>query len=287
MTIRGFKVTTRSELEVELLQGWTLEDSFERLALPLADLMTLLSGTRCSLRSLDLWSGDWCSVYGYHIHPDAPESAGELLLRQGQAGLDFVARWSALHRRISPVPQIVAAAVSGEFQTVEAEALSLVTAVEALHRVLDPSSRRFSEKEINDSLTALGESALPSAVRTTFESALRQYWHEYTYPQRVKTLAEPVAAVVPECIGRIGQWKNAVVNQRIALAHGKQAGGMGDDEIFRMISLNRSIRWMMTLRLLLLAGVNPSVLATATRQSDRFESDRDLWVAQWPKIYGE
>ena len=73
MTIRGVNVATRSELEVELLHGWTLSDSFERVALPLADLMTLLSGTRCALRSLDLWSGDWCSVHGYHIQPDAPE----------------------------------------------------------------------------------------------------------------------------------------------------------------------------------------------------------------------
>ena len=285
MTIRGVNVATRSELEVELLHGWTLSDSFERVALPLADLMTLLSGTRCALRSLDLWSGDWCSVHGYHIQPDAPESAGEFLLRQDQAGLDVVARWVAFHRNITPVPQILAAATSGEFQTVEAEALSLVTAVEALHRALDPSARRFSEEQINDSLTALGESVVPPAVRETFDSALRQYWHEYTYPQRVKALAGPVAAVVPDCIGRIGRWKNAVVDQRIALAHGKQAGGISDDEILRTISLNRSLRWMMTLRLLLLAGVDPDVLAAATRQSSRFESDRRLWQAHWPRIY--
>jgi hypothetical protein len=286
MTIRGIDVTTRSELEIELFHGWTLEDSFERLALPLADLMTLLSGARCAIRSLDVWSGRWCSVHGQHIDPTGPETAGEMLLRQEQAGLDVLARWLALHRKTTPVPQILAAATGGEFQTVESEALSLATAVEALHRVLEPKARRFSTDEINMSLAALAESTVPGAVRETLESALSQYWYEYTYPKRVKTLAEPVAAVVPDCIGRIGQWKNAVVNQRISLAHGKRAGGMGDDEIFKVISLNRSIRWMLVLRLLLLVGIQPEELATAVGGSRRFVNDRDLWRAHWPKIYG-
>ncbi|ORJ61228.1 hypothetical protein B5M45_13060 [Mycobacterium simiae] len=285
-TIRGIDVTTRSELEVELFQGWTLEDSFERLALPLADFMTLLSGARCVLRSLDVWSGRWCSVHGQHIDPNGPESAGEMLLRQEQAGLDVLARWLALHRKTTPVPQILAAATGGEFQTVEAEALSLATAVEALHRVLEPKARRFSTDEIDASLNALGKSTVPGAVRETLESALRQYWYEYTYPKRVKTLAEPVASVVPDCIGRINQWKNAVVEQRISLAHGKRAGGMGDDEIFRMISLNRSIRWMLVLRLLLLVGIPPEELTRALGRSRRFINDRDLWRAHWPKVYG-
>jgi hypothetical protein len=145
--------------------------------------------------------------------------------------------------------------------------------------------RRFSEDEIEASLTALDASEIPGAVADTLASALRQYWHEYSYPKRVRPLAEPVADAVPACIGRLGRWKNEVVEQRIALAHGMGHGRLAADQVLRMSTLNRSLLWMLTLRLLLEAGVNPSVLAGATASSERFESDRGQWTLHWPDVF--
>ena len=284
--IRGFAVETRSQLEIELTSGWTMQEVVTRALQPLADLMTILSGAACVVRSLEVWTSKWCSVHGYQVDPAGAVSAGKLLFVQPQVGLDFLARWLEVHYRTTPVPQILAAATRNEFPTVEAQALTLATAVEALHRTLYPDARRFSVEEITLSLNSVAVSDIPKPVAETFVSALRQYWHENTYSQRVRALAEPVSAAVPSCIGRLGRWKNAVVDQRHALAHGMKSGRLEADQILRMGSLNTSLQWMLVLRLLLEAGVAPGILAEATAQSERFAEDRCEWTRHWPKIFG-
>jgi hypothetical protein len=284
--IRGLHVSTYSQLEIELVDGWTMDEVVDRALSPLASLMTILSGKPSVVRSLDVWANDkWCSAHGYAIDPNGPESAGELLFTQPEIGLDFLASWLDLHRRCTPVPQILAAVIRNEFPTVEAEALSLATAMEALHRGLFPAARRFSTDEINQSLAAMATSGIPTAVSDTLSSALRQYWHEYSYPQRVREIAEPVAATVPTCIGNLGRWKNAVVEQRISLAHGMEQGGIGREQVLRMSTLNQSIRWMLTLRLLLLAGASPILLAEATDRSERFKQDIAQCREHWPGVF--
>jgi len=285
--IRGFQVSTTSQLEFELFRGWTIAEVGVRVLNPLADLMTLLSGKPCSIRSLEVWAGKWCSVYGYRIDPSAPESAGDLLLTRPDVGLEFLPRWLEIHRRTTPVPQILAAVIRNEFPTVESDALSLATAVEALHRTLHPGARRFSNEQIDEAASAVASSDMSAEIADSLSSALRNYWHECSYPQRVAALADPVAQAVPACIGRLGRWKKAVVDQRIALAHGLGQNGLSGENLRQMLALNQSLHWMLTLRLLLEAGIDDVVLASATEQSERFGNQRDNWNAEWPRIFGE
>lgn len=249
--------------------------------------MTLLSGKPCAIRSLDVWSDDWCSVHGHQIDPASPVTAGELLFTRPHVDPGFLSKWFDVHQRTTPVPQILAAITRSEFPTVEADALSLATAVEALHRVLDPEARRFSSELIDESLRAVAESTIPADIARTFDTALRRYWHEYSYPQRVKALAEPVAEAVPAAIGNLGRWKKQVVDQRIALAHGIGQSGLSTDRIRQMHSLNQSVHWMLKLRLLMEAGVDTAVLAAATDESERFNNQRRNWLHSWPKIFAE
>ncbi|MGB3485954.1 MAG: hypothetical protein WBB07_27505 [Mycobacterium sp.] len=183
--LRGLHVTTTCQLEIELIHGWSLRDITVRVAQPLADLMTLLSGKPCVTRSLDVWADTWCSVHGYQIDPSGAESAGELFFTRPQVHPEFLPRWLELHHRLTPVPQILAAVVRNEFPTVEADALSLATAVESLHRALEPGARRFTSEHINESLSAIEESTMPKNVAHAVSTALRQYLYEYSYPQRV------------------------------------------------------------------------------------------------------
>ncbi|WP_245906418.1 ApeA N-terminal domain 1-containing protein [Mycolicibacterium palauense] len=284
--IRGFNVNTYSQFEIELFDGWTGPELVERALIPMSDLMTLLSGAECLVRSLEVWSSErWCSVYGYHVSPGAAQSAGEVFLHQPHVGFDFLARWLDLHFRLTPVPQILAAFTRREFPTVEAEALSLVTAVEALHRTLYPDARRFTTDQIDKSLDAVAGSEIPEPVAVTMTSALRQYWHEYSYPQRVRALAEPVSNAVPTCIGRLGRWKNAVVEQRISLAHGLTQRRMPAEQILKMSALNRSVYWMLVFRLLLEAGIPPALLAEKSDEYQRFRNDRDQWRRHLPDVF--
>lgn len=250
-------------------------------------LIDVAIGKACAIRSLDVWSGDWCSVHGHQIVPAGPATAGELLFTRPHVDPEFLARWFEVHRRTTPVPQILAAITRNEFPTVETDVLSLATAVEALHRIIDPNARRFSSELIDQSLKAVAESSIPSEIARTFDTALRQYWHEYSYPQRVQALAEPVAEAVPACIGRRGRWKKQVVDQRIALAHGIGQSGLSADKIRQMHSLSQSLHWMLTLRLLIEAGVDTAVLASATDESERFNNQRRIWLQNWPTIFAE
>lgn len=284
-TLRGFGGTTRTALGVELSEGWTLQEVRNLFAIPVTSLMTLLSGGRCATRELSVWSGQrWSTVHGEGVEPEAPENSGELLFGRHSVGLELISTWMRLHERISPVPQIVAAATAGEFQTTESEALAMVTGIEALHRLLHPDSRRFSEEDVASAQTAIGSSDMPASISESFTNALRDWWFEDSYPMRVAALAEPVAEAVPDCIGRLNKWKAAVVQLRHDLAHG--LGGEFDEASHsHRKSLVASIRWMLTLRMLLEAGVEPEVLDLATSGSDRFARDSARWKAHWPKVF--
>ncbi|MGB3485175.1 MAG: HEPN domain-containing protein [Mycobacterium sp.] len=103
--------------------------------------------------------------------------------------------------------------------------------------------------------------------------------------KRVQALAEPVAAAIPACVGHLGRWKKAVVDQRIALAHGLGQSGLSTHQLRQMSSLNQSLHWMLTLRLLLEAGVDGAVLSAATEQSERFKNQRRNWIYCWPRVF--
>lgn len=286
--LHGVRVNTAADLVAELTDGWTLADCFRRLTIPLTTLMTLLSGKPCGLRSLSLWresEDSWSAVYGRHVDPQAPAKCGELLLDRIDVGVDFLPNWLALNERLGPVPHILAAVIRGELPTVEAEALALVTAMEALHRTLAPGVRRFEQQDVDAAVAGLQSSTVPPVIRKSLQDALGSWWPEYSYPMRVSALAEPVATAVPQCVGRLGRWKQAVVNQRVALAHGLETGGMDIESLTRMHALNLSIRWTLLIRLLLLAGVSPEVLLTAAGQSERFSQDADIWRTYWPRVF--
>ncbi|MEX3644335.1 HEPN domain-containing protein [Mycolicibacterium porcinum] len=285
--IHGTKLTTFASLEAELVQGWTLSECFGRFVTPLSTLMTLLSGESCRARSLSVWTEQdgWIDIHGRGIEPESPAKCGELLLHREQAGLDFFSNWLSIHRQVSPVPQILAATVRKELPTIEAEALSLVTAMEALHRILDPAAKRFSNAEVDAAVRSLATSEVPATIRKSFIDALGLWWPEYSYPMRVKALAEPVSAAVPKCVGHLNRWKAAVVEQRVSLAHGLGTNGLTADLALQMVALNRSIRWMLLIRLLLLAKVPADVLRVATDQSEDFQRDHRLCREQWPRIF--
>jgi len=53
-----------------------------------------------------------------------------------------------------------------------------------------------------------------------------------------------------------------------------EQGRLETDQILRMSALNRSLQWMLTLRLLLEAGIDAAVLKTTTSELDRYRADR-------------
>ncbi|MBT0568612.1 HEPN domain-containing protein [Williamsia sp. CHRR-6] len=285
----GFRVSTNTTAVITVDTAPTLPDALHRLATPIATLMTLLSGAESSVRRVEVKNDDVrVEVFGYQVATDAPESAGDLLLYRSVLGDEFLPRWLELAQRVTPVPQILAAAWSDEFTTIDTEALTLATVAEMLHRRLYPAATRFSDGQIAQATEALRESQVDDAVKDSLIEALQGWWAEESYPQRLKQLAEPVAAAVPSAVGKIGRWKEAVRAQRVAAAH-----GLGEDDagaapdILEVYALTQSLRWVLTFRLLLEAGVTPDQLATAAEQSERYRNAVRLWNERLPRIYAE
>ncbi|MBB1023079.1 HEPN domain-containing protein, partial [Dietzia sp. DQ12-76] len=283
----GFKVSTNTAAVFNIDGGLVLTDALSHVATPIASLMTLLSGAKCSVRKFGLAEGDIrVNVLGHQVDVEASGSSGELFLYRGDVGDDFLPRWLELARRVSPVPQILAAAWSDEFATVETEALTLATAAEMLHRRLYPNAKRFSEEQVEQAIEALRDSAVEEPVKESLNSALRQWWSDKSYPQRLREITEPVVEAVPSAVGKLGRWKEAVRAQRVAGAHGlgEEESGHASD-ILDVYALNQSLRWVLTFRLLLEAGVAPDQLADAAQRSERYETAARRWYDRLPHIF--
>jgi ApeA N-terminal domain 1 len=199
-------------------------------------------------------------------------------------GADFIGRWLDLAMRTSPVPQILAAAYSGEFATVEAEALYLCTAAETLHRRLNPNERRWTAQTVDEGISGLAEATMPDEVRQALTQALGQYLFEPSFPLRIEALATRVGAVLPGCVGRVNRWKRAVTDQRNALAHGLPPRGSRID-LTKMHAISRSLRWVLTVYLMLEAGAPAEQLAESTQANERYERDWRNWRRVWPRVF--
>ncbi|ULP48050.1 HEPN domain-containing protein [Mycolicibacter virginiensis] len=282
------KVTTNTGLEI-LFEGTVpLPVVVSDIAVPIKSLLTILHGTDSRVRKLTVSTpaGDSADVYGHIIDRSAPRDiVNDLLLTLDAAGgADFIGRWLDLAKRTSPVPQILAAAYSGEFATVEAEALYMCTAAETLHRRLHPDDRRWTAETVQAGISGLATSTMPDDVRQALEQALSQYLSEPSFPTRIEALATRVSEVLPDCVGRVNRWKQAVTNQRNTLAHGLPSQS-GNIDFTKMHYITRSLRWVLTLYLLLEAGVPPDKLAEATRANDRYERDWRNWRRVWPRVF--
>lgn len=281
-------VTTDTRLAVSFEGAVPLPVVVSDVSIPIASLLTILHGVECRVRRLNVTTpaADSANVYGHIIDPAAPrDPAGELLTTLGRAGgADFIGRWLDLAKRTSPVPQILAAAYSSEFATVETEALYLCTAAETLHRRLNPDERRWSDQTVDEGISGLAEAAMPDEVRQALTQALSQYLFEPSFPMRIEALATRVGEVLPDCVGRATRWKRAVTDQRNTLAHGLPPEGSGID-LTKMHAISRSLRWVLTLYLMLEAGAPAEQLAESTRANQRYERDWRNWRRVWPGVF--
>ncbi|SIE78670.1 Uncharacterised protein [Mycobacteroides abscessus subsp. abscessus] len=283
-------LTTGTRLKLAFDRAVSLPTMISTVAIPIATMLTLLNGAECRVRRLNLSvpSGDSADVYGHVVDASGPRDSGEegLLTLDGAGGADFMGRWLDLSQRVSPVPQILAASYADEFQTVETEALSLCIAAENLHRRLYPDVCRWTAETVEEAGTGLKDADIPDEVRQALQQAVGQYLYEPSFPTRIEALARQAAEAVPECVGRINRWKSAVTDQRNNLAHGLRSEGE-DSDLVEMHYIARSLRLVLTVCLLLEAGVPVDRLAAAVRANSRFERDARNWRRVWPKVFAD
>lgn len=278
----GGQIRTHNVLAVEGLSGWTLAETFDRFIHPVQSLMSILAGERSEILDVEVKVGEkWCAVFGTAVNRQAERPAdypGKMLLTRENLPLEAIAAWCSASAMLTPTPHVIAAALSGAFQTVDAEALALATTAEGMDATLHPDSRRFSVQDVEDAKRALRASAVPVVVRNVLSSALGTYLYKDSYPIRMKRLATEVCAASSGCIGEPDRWKDAMRRMRNGLAHSNRDAEAGaEDRLREMHATCRSLRWALQIRLLLHIGVPPTVLSSALDASKKFRRDAKLW----------
>jgi hypothetical protein len=278
----GGRIRTMNLLAVEGLSGWTLAEMFDRFIRPVQALMTILAGERSEILDVEVKVGErWCAVFGDAVKRQAEQPTddrAQMLLTRESFPLEAIAAWCRTSALLTPTPQVISAAMSGAFQTVDAEALALTTTAEGMDAMLYPDSRRFSVEEVEAAKRALRKSEVPLAVRNELSSALGTYLYKDSYPIRMKRLATEVSAASAGCVGDPDRWKDAMRRLRNDLAHSnRDAEADAEERLLAMHAASRSLRWALKIRLLQHAGVSPAVLSAALSASKRFRRDAGLW----------
>jgi hypothetical protein len=208
-----------------------------------------------------------------------------VLINRLDLGLDRLAAWLDAAERLTPLPHIVAGTVEASDRTVPDRLLELAIAAEGVHRKLYPDARRLTEQQVHDALAVLGKSGMEREAREALCTAMKLYLWEPSYPQRLEALAADVSVAVPGVTGNTTKWRNAIRDVRVGSAHALETGAITTDVLYGYSTLEKSLRWLLTGRLLLELGVPADNLAEKFSIYERYQrflrnAKRDL-----PTIY--
>lgn len=286
--VTGASITTAAWLRWTVPTGQTLSELLREFVTPLSTLLTLLVddlSRALALEVRDPATERWLDVYGPTVVDDVSTDPATPLLSLGDLGLPAVARWLEYFSVLSPVPQIVAGAVAVGNRTVENQVLELATAAEGLHRRLYPADRQLTDEQVETGLKALDDIAVNGQVREVLHQALRTYLWDRSYPQRLKTLIKDVESTAPDVVGRANRWRRLVTDARIGFAHSKPGSSSTEAQAREYLVLARSLRWLLTLRLLLAAGIDTGALRESVAKSQKYQQFLTTAREALPSVY--
>lgn len=311
--VHGGQIRRWNRIGLTGLSGWTLEEAMTSFVLPIKTLMTLLTGASARVLTVEVQVGErWCEVFGRHIDgvvSDPVPVASEMLLPATGLTLEQIETWVRVARDLSPVPQVVAAGIAGEFASVGTQALVMATAAESLDRRLRPGVREFEPDVMAEAAAVLDDAAIDERLRKKVVDAVETYMGEPSMPNRLQVLALHVARVAPDCVGKVNRWKRAVTDMRNNGAHGLKGeqplapgtvnrprhdtavSSNGPDEdaddLARAYTLALSIRWALRIRVLQECGISNQVLGEALAKFSEYAKNRSQWSHCWPGIYAD
>ena len=262
---------------------------------PLFSLFTLATDRSCSPLALqvqeDSPEGPWWDVYSAALQADdgAPNLRWELplwLLQPGDLGLREIGAWLDQAGTLGPMPAVVADLAQASSISLDTQALLLATVAEGLHRCLYPDEVRF-DQQTAERVKATAAEAVNSIHEKAKETVRGFLSHveEVGYGARLTGLAAVAEDVAPGITGHTSGWKNLVYKVRNLYAHRFDSSFLDDGDIDDRLTVAVSLRWLLTIILLLQAGVDASVLRSRLadhEQYQRFLADAQIWR---PDIY--
>jgi hypothetical protein len=291
--ITGAYIDTTTWLRVETAEGLKIHEAWRRFPVATSALLTLLFDVKCPPVAFEVQDPEtkrWCEVVMPDLARDVANTGSTkrdqaVLINRLDLGLDRLAAWLDAAERLTPLPHIVAGTVEASDRTVPNRLLELAIAAEGVHRKLYPDARRLTEQQVHDALAVLGKSGMEREAREALCTAMKLYLWEPSYPQRLEALAADVSVAVPGVTGKTTKWRNAIRDVRVGSAHALETGAITTDVLYGYSTLEKSLRWLLTGRLLLELGVPADNLAEKFSIYERYQrflrnAKRDL-----PTIY--
>lgn len=281
-------------LTIQELEPCSLIDLERRFLRPLITLFTLATDTPCELRAHQVQESPdrpWWDVYSSAIHAENNKllqwEQPRWLLWPTHLSLRSLCTWLDRVEKLGPLPPVVADLAHAKTISVETQVLLLCTIAEGLHRRLYPDEVRFDEDtadSIKDAAVEAVRSLHPDAASTV--RGFLSHIEEVGYAKRLTMLAKAAESAAPGITGRTSKWKELVYGARNGFAHRPVGVNfLGDKDIDRYMTIILSLRWVLTMVLLLQADIDPAALAERTADHEaykRFLADVRRWQ---PGIY--
>jgi hypothetical protein len=256
---------------------------------PLASLLALAAqhrvectgweaGDRSSLTPF----GPRHSVHAACVHPGlgAPSRGGNIVT-VAELGLERIGPWLDRQRLLGGVTRAIVAARDDSARPEPNRFLEAATAVEGLHRRLDPQARRLTDEEHQRLLNHVA--AIEPASLGEFARARLQHAHEPTFKDRLRALAGSTADAAPGLTGRTNRWAQAVVDARNGFAHHLDKTAATDDEL--LAGLQETITWLVTAVLLLDIAVDSDSVHRWLSRSPWYKTLQHRLRTILPSIY--
>jgi hypothetical protein len=284
-TARGAALTRQAWLELASPDSRTVDELWTTLVGPVSTLLSLALDTDCppiALQVAHAVDGPWLDVHHpVLVRPGTDRPPRHQLLYREHLGLPELAHWLAASPRLRPIPALVAGVRVGSERTVENQLLELATAAEGLHRRLFPGQRvldaedakriRATIKHATDLSRILKEAALNALA----------FLGQPSFARRLAHLLEQATPALPGLIGDPKQWVGDIKTSRNAFAHRLEAGQDLPD-LRGWWDQRESLRWVLTVVLLLHAGVSADVLAQRMQLHEPYRHFRRAAGRQWP-----
>lgn len=211
-----------------------------------------------------------------------------MLLQFPHLTLPQVATWLNLVDDLGPLPPVIAKAMSTSSIAIETDVLNLTTVAEGLHSRIFPARKRMSQDEAAR-LRKLVRDAVKDESdehKATIRDATG-HLTELSYKQRLLGLAEEASRAAPNIVGDAGKWASIVRDCRNDYAH-RSAGFLDRKSIDKYLGVILSLRWILTVVLLLQTGIAPELLAKRLDQDQAYQfflvQTRELLPEAYPKV---
>ncbi|WP_143465902.1 HEPN domain-containing protein [Kribbella sp. ALI-6-A] len=271
-----------------------LERILKDFVKPLSDLATIAIGSQSWSVSIQLrTSADspWsilCHPLLDTPHPVPPKAKREhQVVHYADVRLQGLAAWLANSVSLDVIPTLVAGQVGRTGPSLEIRLLVLASAAEGYHRRIHPHERRLSPEQIEKIPPAI------SSLKDRLDSETRAAMHESTgyldepvFRKRMHSLAEVVETILPGLTGVTDNWTKVVAKHRNRYAHRLPVEDEDATKLFfEMLAIQQSLRWLLTVLLLIKAGISSEILAIRATRNHEWSSFVLTRTQYLPSVY--